>query len=80
MRSCAQYDRAGFTDRQGERDPKKRAKEIMSKLDLSGDKKLSKEEFIAGSVRWRLRPVRSIRAFRRCKNDQVIRDLMAPHA
>jgi Ca2+-binding EF-hand superfamily protein len=42
------YDRTGITDRKGERDPKKRAKEIIAKLDVSGDKKLSKEEFITG--------------------------------
>ena len=46
-----QYDRTGITDRRGERDPKKRAKEIIAKLDVSGDKKLSKEEFINGYVR-----------------------------
>jgi len=43
-----QYDRAGITDRKGEREPKRRAKEIISKLDISGNKKLSKEEFITG--------------------------------
>ena len=43
-----QYDRAGVNDRKGERDPKKRAKDIIAKLDISGDKKLSKEEFING--------------------------------
>ncbi|CAF1047519.1 unnamed protein product [Rotaria sp. Silwood1] len=42
------YDRAGITDRKGERDPKKRANDIIKKLDVSGDKKLSKEEFITG--------------------------------
>ncbi|CAF4715896.1 unnamed protein product, partial [Rotaria socialis] len=41
--------------------PKKRAEEIIAKLDVSGDKKLSKEEFING-----------------CKNDPVIRNLLAP--
>ncbi len=43
-----QYDRAGIRDRRGERDPKRRAKEIIDKLDISGDKKLSKQEFIIG--------------------------------
>jgi hypothetical protein len=43
-----QYDRAGVRDRRGDRDPKKRAADIISKLDFSGDKKLSKEEFING--------------------------------
>ncbi|CAF1520805.1 unnamed protein product [Adineta steineri] len=56
------YDRAGITDRKGERDPKKRAKEIIAKLDISGDKKLNKEEFITG-----------------CKNDPIIRNLLAPN-
>ncbi|CAF0772664.1 unnamed protein product [Adineta ricciae] len=42
------YDRAGVIDRKGERDPKRRAKDIIAKLDLSGDKKLSKDEFITG--------------------------------
>ncbi|CAF0938764.1 unnamed protein product [Rotaria sordida] len=44
----AMYDRAGITDRKGDQHPKKRAKEIIAKLDISGDKKLSKEEFIIG--------------------------------
>lgn len=43
-----QYDRAGVRDRRGDRDPKKRATDIISRIDLSGDKKLSKEEFING--------------------------------
>lgn len=38
----------GETDRKGDREPKKRATEIITKLDVSGDKKLSKQEFIAG--------------------------------
>ncbi|CAF2692707.1 unnamed protein product [Rotaria sp. Silwood2] len=42
------YDRAGITNRKGDQHPKKRAKEIITKLDISGDKKLSKEEFITG--------------------------------
>ncbi|CAF1328215.1 unnamed protein product [Rotaria sordida] len=42
------YDYTGVADRKGDRDPKKRAKEIIKKLDISGDKKLSKEEFIKG--------------------------------
>ena len=45
-----QYDRVGIIDKKGEWDPKKRAKEIIAKLDISGDKKLSKEEFITGFV------------------------------
>ena len=43
-----QYDRAGITEQKGDWDPKKRAKEIIAKLDVSGDKKLSKEEFVTG--------------------------------
>ncbi len=43
-----QYDRAGITEQKGKWDPKKRAKEIIAKLDISGDKKLSKQEFITG--------------------------------
>ena len=43
-----QYDLVGETDRKGDRDPKKRAQEIIGKLDVGGDKKLSKQEFIAG--------------------------------
>lgn len=43
-----QYDLLGETDRKGDRDPKKRAAEIIAQLDVSGDKKLSKQEFIAG--------------------------------
>ena len=45
-----QYDLVGEIDRKGDRDPKKRAAEIIGKLDVDGDKKLSKEEFIAGYV------------------------------
>ena len=43
-----QYDLVGETDRKGDRDPKKRAGEIITKLDVSGDNKLNKQEFIAG--------------------------------
>ncbi|CAF1310676.1 unnamed protein product [Adineta ricciae] len=57
----AMYDRAGVVDRQGNQDPHKRAKEIIAKLDITGDKKLNKDEFING-----------------CKNDEVIRKLLAP--
>ncbi|CAF1399753.1 unnamed protein product [Rotaria magnacalcarata] len=44
----AMYYRAGVMDQKNEWDPKKRAKEIIAKLDISGDKKLSKQEFING--------------------------------
>ncbi len=46
----AMYDLVGETDRKGDRDPKKRAIEIINKLDVGGDKKLNKQEFIAGYV------------------------------
>ncbi|UJR31314.1 hypothetical protein I4U23_018812 [Adineta vaga] len=42
------YDLLGETDRKGDRDPKKRAADIIAKIDLSGDKKISRAEFIAG--------------------------------
>ncbi|CAF4215716.1 unnamed protein product, partial [Rotaria sordida] len=44
----AAYDLRGETDRKGDHDPKKRAAEIISRLDIGGDKKLSKAEFITG--------------------------------
>ncbi|CAF2623017.1 unnamed protein product [Rotaria sp. Silwood2] len=44
----AMYDLVGETDRKGDNDPKKRAAGIIAKIDVSGDKKLSKQEFIAG--------------------------------
>jgi hypothetical protein len=43
-----QYDLVGETNRKGEHDPKKRAQDIIGKLDVGGDKKLNKQEFIAG--------------------------------
>ncbi|CAF1159987.1 unnamed protein product [Didymodactylos carnosus] len=36
------------TDHEGDHDPKKRATEIIAKLDITGDKKISKQEFIDG--------------------------------
>ncbi len=45
-----QYDLVGETDRKGDRDPKRRATEIIGKLDVGGDRKLNKQEFIAGYV------------------------------
>jgi len=35
-------------DRQGDKNPTTRAKEIIKKLDASGDKKLSLDEFVKG--------------------------------
>ncbi|CAF1127595.1 unnamed protein product [Rotaria sordida] len=58
----AAYDLRGETDRKGDNDPKKRAAEIISRIDVGGDKKLNKYEFIAG-----------------CKNDPVLRRLLAPN-
>ncbi|CAF4900225.1 unnamed protein product, partial [Rotaria sp. Silwood1] len=44
----AMYDLTGETDRKGDRDPKHRAEEIIRICDVTGNKKLTKEEFIAG--------------------------------
>ncbi|CAF1364836.1 unnamed protein product [Adineta steineri] len=44
----AMYDRARIKDRQGENNPHARAKAIITKLDVSGDRKLNKEEFVNG--------------------------------
>ncbi|CAF4698648.1 unnamed protein product, partial [Rotaria sp. Silwood2] len=38
----AMYDLVGESNRKGDNDPKKRAGEIIAKLDVSGDKKLTK--------------------------------------
>ena len=35
-------------DREDDRDPKTRAAQIISKLDLDGDQKVSKDEFMLG--------------------------------
>jgi hypothetical protein len=37
-------------DRTGDNSPEKRAAEILSKLDISKDQKLSKQEFVDGLV------------------------------
>ncbi|CAF1463958.1 unnamed protein product [Rotaria magnacalcarata] len=47
-RISAMYDRAGEKNRQGDQDPHKRAKEIIMELDIHGNKKLDKTEFING--------------------------------
>jgi Ca2+-binding EF-hand superfamily protein len=44
----SQYDLVGQTDRKGDRDPNKCAAEIIAALDVGGDKKLNRQEFIAG--------------------------------
>ncbi|CAF0813769.1 unnamed protein product [Adineta ricciae] len=48
MLISALYELLGENDRKGNRDPKSRANEIIARLDKNGDKKLNKEEFIAG--------------------------------
>ena len=42
--SQAMYDLIGETDRKGDRDPKHRAEEIIRICDVTGNKKLTKEE------------------------------------
>ncbi|CAF2124563.1 unnamed protein product [Rotaria magnacalcarata] len=42
------YELNGIHDRTGDHNPKTRAAEIIASLDVSGDEKLCKEEFIAG--------------------------------
>ncbi|CAF3733886.1 unnamed protein product [Rotaria sp. Silwood1] len=44
----ALYDLVGKTNRKGDHDPKRRAAQIMAKLDANGDKKLTKAEFVSG--------------------------------
>lgn len=50
MRASFKYDLTGETERKGDREPKKRAAEIIRQLDVTGDRKLNKAEFIAGCV------------------------------
>ena len=47
-RVFVQYDLVGETDRKGDKDPKKRAADIIAELDTAGDKKITRAEFIAG--------------------------------
>ncbi|CAF0765084.1 unnamed protein product [Rotaria sordida] len=44
----AMYDLVGETNRKGDHDPKKRAADIIAQLDVTGDKKLTKAEFVSG--------------------------------
>ncbi|CAF5123938.1 unnamed protein product, partial [Rotaria sp. Silwood1] len=44
----ALYQLNGVADNSGPNNPKTRAAEILAALDVSGDRKLSKQEFIAG--------------------------------
>jgi hypothetical protein len=74
------YDLVGETDRKGDREPKKRAAEIIAKLDVGGDKKLNKQEFIAGYVHsFKSRSHSPFLFSIRCKNDAVIRRMLAPN-
>ena len=50
MSVCFKYDLIGETNRQGDQEPKKKAAEIIARLDVGGDKKLNKYEFISGFV------------------------------
>jgi hypothetical protein len=76
-----QYDLVGETDRKGHNDPKHRAEEIIKKLDVSGDKKLSKQEFIAGYILYNYISLFTYYIFFsiRCKTDPVIRKMLAPN-
>jgi hypothetical protein len=78
--SYFQYDLVGETDRKGDRDPKKRAAEIIEKLDVTGDKKLNKEEFTNGYISIIITSTLLLMfvSFIRCKNDEVIRHILAP--
>ncbi len=54
--------------------------EIITQLDISGDKKLNKQEFIAGYEKIHSNNFHSILFFLiRCKNDPVIRRILAPN-
>ncbi|CAF4827936.1 unnamed protein product, partial [Rotaria sp. Silwood2] len=57
----AMYDLLGKFDRKYDKDPKKRAADIIAKIDVDGNKKISKQEFIDGCknypvIRWILAP------------------------
>ncbi|CAF1268877.1 unnamed protein product [Rotaria sordida] len=43
----AMYDLVGETNRKGENAPKRRATDLIARIDVNGDRKLSKHEFIA---------------------------------
>ena len=82
-----QYELTGETDRKGDRDPKKRATDIIAKLDVTGDKKLSKAEFIAGYIEDDFSFSFTMRVSfhfsfdqSSCKSDPVIKQLLAPNA
>ena len=44
------YDLLGEENRKGENSPTKRVEKIMNKLDLNGDRALTKDEFINGCL------------------------------
>lgn len=44
------YDLLGEENRKGENSPTKRVEKIMNKLDLNGDRSLTKDEFINGCL------------------------------
>jgi hypothetical protein len=79
---CFKYDLFGETDRSGDRDPKKRAEYVISKLDVNGDRKLNKQEFIAGYILFNyiFLSILYLFLFVRCKNDDVIRKMLVPNA
>ncbi|CAF4392586.1 unnamed protein product, partial [Rotaria sp. Silwood2] len=57
----AMYDLLGEVDRKYDKNPKKRAVDIIAKIDADGNKKISKQEFIDGCknypvIRWILAP------------------------
>ncbi len=76
-----QYDLVGERDRRGDREPKRRATDIIARLDVGGDRKLSKQEFIAGYILLNYLSLSTyFSSFTRCKNDPVIRRILAPNA
>ncbi len=44
------YDLLGEENRKGENSPAKRVEKIMTRLDLNGDRSLTKDEFINGCL------------------------------
>lgn len=44
------YDLLGEENRKGENSPSKRVEKIMNKLDINGDRSLTKDEFINGCL------------------------------
>ena len=78
-----QYDLVNEEDRYGEQEPKFRAAQLMAKIDVSGDKKINKTEFIARWVfflknKWKTNEF--FISISSCKNDASIRRLLAPNS